>query len=329
MKTTKHNARRLLKYGITALLAASIIGMAFFALYIWEQHQDKFPEQTIDNSILYNGEDYVLKKNIETFLVLGLDKFEESTSSDSYNNDQQADFLLLLVFDNNAKAVSALQINRDTMALVNILGLNGNKVDSVTKQIALAHTYGNGKAVSCHNVMDAVSKLLHDVKLDHYLSVKMDAVAILNDLVGGVEVTVLEDFAGIDDTLVKGETVRLVGEQALLYVQERKDLADSSNSSRMKRQQQYLESLYNQFLLCVEDDEEFIVDASLKMSDHILSDRSVTQLQDLAEKFTTYEFLGIDTIEGESVLGEKYIEFYPDENSVMDFVIKLFYEPVS
>ena len=50
------------------------------------------------------------KKNIETFLVLGLDKFEGQVQSSSYNNDQQADFLMLFVFDNDKKEYSAIVI---------------------------------------------------------------------------------------------------------------------------------------------------------------------------------------------------------------------------
>ena len=63
------------------------------------------------------------------------------------------------------------------------------------------------------------------------------------------------------------------------------------------------------------------------MSDYMVSDRSVTQLQALADKFGEYEFLGIRNIEGESVLGEELIEFYPDEDFVKEMVIELFYEP--
>lgn len=74
----------------------------------------------------------------------------------------------------------------------------------------------------------------------------MGAVPYINDLVGGVPVTVLDDFSGIDDSLVEGETITLKGEQALHYVRIRGGLEDSSNLNRMKRQQQYLESMAEQ-----------------------------------------------------------------------------------
>lgn len=39
----------------------------------------------------------------------------------------------------------------------------------------------------------------------------MDGVAILNDLVGGVEVEVMDDFSSIDSTLVQGRDRNING----------------------------------------------------------------------------------------------------------------------
>ena len=39
--------------------------------------------------------------------------------------------------------------------------------------------------------------MLMNVNVDHYVSVTMDAVSVYNDYIGGVEVTVLDDFTGI------------------------------------------------------------------------------------------------------------------------------------
>lgn len=327
MKPIK-DRRRCLKYIAIILLAIFLVSIVLLLLKKWEEQQGSFDMSSVEENVInYQGKEYILKENVETFLVLGLDTFEQLQSSDnSYKNDKQADFLMLLVFDNNAKKFSAIHINRDTMARVKVLDVAGNRLDTVTQQISLAHTYGNGRDVSCHNVSDSVSDLLYDVRVNHYISFTMDSVAVLNDLVGGVEVNVLDDFTGIDDTLIKGENVTLIGEHALNYVRSRYGLEDSSNSSRMLRQKQYIDALYEKALLCMRTDEEFLIDASIKMSEYIVSDRSVTQLQELAEKFESYTFLGIKSIEGESKMGENYIEFYPDSQSIEEIVIDLFYQ---
>ena len=318
--------RRLPILVAVAILVVILISVAAVLLKEWDKNRGVFPQYGEEEHVLeYNGVDYVVDEAVETFLVIGLDKFDGATSSDSYNNDQQADFLMLLIFNNTENKYTAMHINRDTIANINVLGVAGNKVGTVRKQIALSQTYGNGRDVSCHNTADAVSDLLMGVKIDHYMSLKMDSVMIFNDLVGGVEVTVLDDFTGIDNSLVKGERVTLMGEQALNYVRSRYGLDDSTNNARMERQQQYLRSLYDKTREMAKDDEEFVVNASLEMSEYMITDRSVTQLQELARKMTEYDFVGIEKIDGNIRIGNNHVEFIPDEADVKRLVVDLFY----
>ena len=317
---------------VTAVILAIVIfvcGM-FFALNLWEKHTGQFNDidasAQLSSVFEYEGKTYDLNKNIETILVLGLDKFNRS-GDESYSNDKQADFLMLLVIDNEKEEVSALHINRDTIAKMSVLGVAGDKIDKIEQQIALAHTYGNGKEVSCRNTLEAVSNMLLNIDIDHYVSVTMDAVSIYNDLVGGVNVTVLDDFGGIDDSLVKDEEVTLYGEHALNYVRTRYGLEDSSNNNRMERQHQYIQALYDKTRECIDGDDEFIVNAAAKLSTYLVSDCSGNRLQTIAEKIANYEFVGIKEIEGETVKGDKYIEFYPDAESVKETVVELFYTP--
>ena len=175
---------------IIAFVAATLILVG-----ILDKNYGIFPEQGSGNKVLeYKGENYVLRKDVETFLILGLDKMSQDIKGDSYNNNQQADFLVLLIFDNSAKKYSVVHINRDTMAEIDVLGLAGNKVGTVNGQIALSHTYGKGGTVSNANTAKSVSRLLSGVKINHYMSITLDAVPIMNDLVGGVTVEVLDDL---------------------------------------------------------------------------------------------------------------------------------------
>lgn len=324
----KRNDKRKLMRGLAvALLAVFLLTGAFLLLELWEKRQSIFPEQKTENTVYeYNGVEYVKNEDVESFLILGLDKFEDAINNDSYNNDQRADFLMLLVFDNSEKKFTAVHLNRDTMVNMNVLGVAGQKIGTVNKQLALAHTYGNGRDVSCRNTADAVSELLNGVKVNHYLSITMDAVPILNDLLGGVEVTVLDAFSGIDDTLIKGETVTLHGDHALTYVRERYGLEDSSNSTRMVRQRQYMTAVYDKAMLEIENDDNFVIEASSKLADYIVSDRSVNQLQEIAKKLSQYKFTEIETLEGESVVKDGLMEFRPDADSIDKIVFELFYK---
>lgn len=307
-----------------------LLSTVLLIVNLWENRNSAyFPEGTAgpQSVMQYNGTEYELKEGIRTLLVLGLDKFDEVEAVDGYTNNKQADFVMLLVIDDNAKTVTALHINRDTMADIPVLGIAGEKIGMVNKQLALAHTYGNGREVSCRNTADAVSSMLYNITVNHYVSVTMDSVPVYNDLVGGVEVTVLDDFTGIDDELVKGETVTLKGEKALTYIRSRKGLDDSSNSTRMVRQRQYLDALYKKSIECKNSDENFVLTAVLQMADYMVSDCSSNQLTELAQTIIDYEFTEIRTIEGDNVVGEVHMEFFPDVDSLKKNVVELFYVP--
>ncbi len=317
-----------LRYVAIILALVSVASTALFLVDVWDRKQGIFQDddlQTLSDDVTYNGKEYVLKNDIETMLVLGLDT-TNSEISDSYNNNKQADFLLLFVIDNKNKTCSTIQINRDTMAEIDVLGVAGDKVGTVTKQIALSHTYGKGDEVSCRNTARAVSRVLMNMYIDHYMSVTMDAVSVLNDLVGGVQVEVLENFSSVDASLVKGQNITLTGEQALTYIRAREGMEDSTNDNRMNRQRQYLDALFSKTQQCVKEDEGFITNATMQISKYMISDCSANKLETLLKKVSDYTMKEIKVFEGDYVKGDPYMEFYPDEESVLSVVIDSFYE---
>lgn len=326
MEGSKKTKNTVLKGVVVVLALVFVISAVALGLSLWEKSNGEYKGdgENIRNVINYEGKEYVFRTDIETFAVIGLDKTKDDIENNSYNNDQQADFLLLFVIDNTNKKWSAVHINRDTITKMNVLGVGGKKVGTVEKQISLAHTYGSGKDDSCGNVTSAISNMLLGATINHYLSAPMDFVPEYNDMVGGVEVEILDDFTAIDSKLVKGEKVVLSGEQALLYVRERAGLEDSTNSTRMKRQQQYLSALYEKTKKTSVENGGFAKDAVAHFISGFVSDCNSGRLETIFAKLTEYEFSGINTIEGENVKGEEFMEFYPDEKAVNELVVKLF-----
>ena len=223
------------------------------AVVIWDngrRHREAAVENTqnkVDNEgekIYYDNQWYRLKDNLETVLIMGEDKFEAGEDDADYVNTRQTDFLLLLILDKTNQSSQILQLNRDTMTDIESYGVAGKSTGTFTGQLALAHTYDTGGKDSCRNTVKAVSNLLYGVSIDHYLSLTMDAVPIINDAVGGVTVTVLDDMTSADPALEKGAEVTLQGKQALTYVRTRRGLDDSTNLHRMERQRQYMGELY-------------------------------------------------------------------------------------
>ncbi len=277
------------------------------------------------NSAQYfvNGQ-WVVEKELETLLVIGIDDFGAVTGSDSYNNSHQADFMVLLLHDPATGENQAIHINRDTMTAIPVLGVTGQKAGTRYGQLALAYTYGKGREDSCRNTVDAVSNLLYGIEIDHYITVTMDAVPILNDWAGGVELTVLDDFSGIDDTLILGKETTLYGEQALRYVRSRMGLDDSSNLHRMERQRQYAMAWLDTAQPLFSN-----VDAMLRLvmelENYYFSDCTASELTKLMDRYAAGIPQTVNTVAGESVQGSDYMEYYADEEALEQMVVELFY----
>lgn len=290
------------------------------------QGDDLLDEEEVEE-VYYNNQWYAKKSGLETVLLIGVDKYLKDTGDETYLNTQQCDFLMAIILDHDNKSYTALHINRDTMTNINILGLNGELAGSMNAQIALAHTYGSGGEDSCENTVTAVSNLLSGTEISHYISVTMDAIPIVNDAVGGVKVVVMDDFSNIRSDFVQGEEITLVGEQALAYVRSRGGLEDSSNLHRMERQKQYLTALKQTFDSKVQDNPALILSILMSINDYMVSDCTVNELSDIASYTHVYEFKGIQYIEGEAIVGEKFVEYYYDEDALNDLIIELYYQP--
>lgn len=256
----------------------------------------------------------------QNILIIGLDKFEHVETANAYLNNQQADFLLLLSVDYEQDVCKAIPINRDTMSEITRLGVFGDAVETFTGQLALAHTYGSGGSDSAVNTVKAVSNLLRNLPIDHYITFTMDAVSIANDLVGGVTVTIEDDFPAEYNRLKRGTKVTLQGEEALAYVRGRKAVGDQTNLNRMARQKNYME----QFFLCLKQKSDtgpdFMEASFSSLGGSFQSDFSLSQINELVEKLSAVSQIEFLEITGRSVKGKESIEFYPDSESIEECV---------
>ena len=326
------------KNAILFIILGILVCTAFFlALRAWENRQYRLdiPEDIQNGDVgqdelLLDGKAYRQRKGLETILLIGLDKYdsEVQSSADSLSNSQQSDYLMLLILDRDANLCTPLHLNRDSMAPVRVLGMDGRTIKTVTEQLALAHTYGSGGDDSCRNTVKAVSDLLYGIPIDHYVAVTLDAVPALNDLVGGVRLEIPDDFSEVDPSLIQGQTMCMNGEQALHFVRARGGMEDSTNLARMERQRQYMLALRDSLRKCIKEDEYFPTKALAKLSEHMMSDCMLDRLSNLICDALEWEMAEIETIPGEAVKGKEFMEFYPDEQAMKDIVIRLFYEAI-
>lgn len=322
--------RRHKRKGSITILVILILVLVFIysGLRLLESTVFYKDEETVPSlstkTITRDGVDYFPRQDIDVFLLMGIDRFGPVESSGSYNNDGESDTILLLVFDHKEEVLRVLNLNRDTMVNMPVLGIGGRQAGTAYGQLALAHTYGTGLEDSCENTMQTISDLLHGITIDHYISMNMDAIALLNDAVGGVQVTVTDDFSSAGSTIPMGETT-LHGQQAIEYVRLRMDVGDQLNLSRMDRQKAYMESFLGAFREKLDEDASFTLDAYEMVSDYIVTDCSGTVLSSVIERYADYELEEIISLEGENKKGETYMEFYADEAALDEMVLDLFF----
>ncbi|MBO4390000.1 MAG: LCP family protein [Lachnospiraceae bacterium] len=280
--------------------------------------------ETARKAVLDEEEDYVHKENLRTYLFLGVDVDGPVKKNEGYIDAGQADTQLVLVLDDENKTRTLLQLNRDSLVEIPVLGVMGDVVGYEKKQLALAHAYGDGLEKSCENNVNTVSKLLGDEKIDGYFALNMDGIGVLTDTIGGVEVTLESDYSSVDPEMVKGATLNLKGDQALRYLRSRKDVDDGTNLARMTRQRVFLNALEKKLKTV---DSKTVLKAYDQVTDYRVTNMGSGTFVNVLEKMQQYENLGTKTIEGEnSVDNDGYICYNLDEESLKKVIIDLFYQ---
>ncbi len=271
-----------------------------------------------------NGKEYFPRQDITTVLVLGIDRTGPVADSGSYQNPGAADLALVLTFDHAKGTCDVLQLNRDSMVEMPVLGIGGKSAGTAYGQFALCYTYGSGLKDSCENAKETVSRLLYGLHIDYYVAMHMDAIPILNDAVGGVTVEVTEDFSQVDPSIPMG-TVTLMGDQAVSFVRSRAGVGDQLNLSRIDRQQAYAQGFMAAFKEKQEKGTGFLMDAYEQASPYLITDCSAATINAMVERYGDYKLERILTPPGENVLGEQYYEFHIDEKALDEMILDLFY----
>jgi LCP family protein required for cell wall assembly len=269
--------------------------------------------------------DYFPRQDITVMLVMGIDEYGVVQSSGGSSNPGAADMVTLLIFDEKNEQTRVLNLNRDTMLDVSVLGINGRKAGTTFAQLAIAHTYGSGMEDSCENTRDTVSDFLYGITIDHYVSANMDAISLMNDAVGGVTVVVEDDFSNVDPSIPMGE-VTLNGQQAVSFVQTRRNLGDQLNISRMERQNTYASGFLKALRRKMDESTTFSLTLYEQVAPYIVTDCSTTVLTSMIDRYADYEIVEIVTPAGENVKGDEYYEFYVDAQQLDDLILRLFYE---
>lgn len=319
--------------GLLALVVAVAALAGIYAGGRWLETKDARPEargdhlqrQGYEETIQVDGVSYRRRKNVTAILLMGIDHAAGASVS-GYRNGGQADFLQLLVIDSGQKRITRLPIDRDTMTPITILGVLGNRSGVRTAQISLSHGFGDGKQQSCELTVSAVSNLLLGTPIDHYIAMNLDGISVLNDAVGGVTVTLEDDFSALDATMTLGKTMTLVGDQAETFVRSRQGIGVGTNEARMARQQQYIARLAEQLDGRIQADQGFIGSLYDDLEAYLTTNISRGTLINQAWTSRAFERTLMELEGVHQVSADGFMQFHVDEAALRQAVLGLFYQ---
>lgn len=278
------------------------------------------------SDITYDGESYAYRKNIFTFLMLGIDKWETVSKAADGISGGQSDAMFLVVVDTEQRKISVIAIPRNTMAIVDVYGKDGNFRYQGYGQITLQHGYGDGMEQSCERTANVVSRLFYHIPINGYCSVNMGAIGSINDAVGGVEITSLDNFYLPDFGLQAGDTIRLRGIEAYYYLKYRDTSIFNTATRRLERQQQYLSVFTKQALEQTKKDITFPVKLYNTIKPFVVTDFDMSEILYLASEIANYD-VEILSVPGQTIIGKKgYEEFYIDTDAFLQMILPVFCE---
>ncbi len=279
-------------------------------------------------TVTYGGVKYREKPAVTTLLIVGVDKPEakENVTEKSYRDGGQADFLLLIAVDHTDKKIHQLQLERDTMAEIDILGIFGNEVGTRTEQLCLAHSFGATPEDNAKYTIRAVERLLDGMEIDGYYMIDYSAIGTLNDALGGVKVKVEYDMTSVNPAWTKGSTVTLKGKEAEDFVRSRMTVGEGTNKERMERQNEFMKNAIAQMKEKFKDDLSFGEKLLEQLQSLSVSNMTAKRLAEELYKAREYETLEVEHPEGEYTMGKDgFVQFHMKDGAAVQWVLNHLY----
>ena len=296
---------------------------------LWQDKEEEKKLETVTEPesdgqsgvVVIDGVKYKRNTNIQTVLFLGIDKEAKSELGNRPGENGQSDSLNLLVADRETKKAQILQISRDSMVDIDIYSASGDKMISEQGQIALQYAYGDGEEESCRLTAEKVSEMLYGVEIQSYLSLTMEGMVRAADAIGGVTMTVPEDYTWIDPAFEKGQTLTMNGAMVEKYVRSRAIEVLDSNVQRMQRQSQFMGALVEK-LQSIEGNSNYL-SLYQEMEPYMVTNMTADEMKALSDYEIDPETVNIP---GEVILKDGHAQFIVDNEGLRNIILKMFYK---
>lgn len=300
-----------------------------------------------DNWVAIDGKVYAYDENCINLLFLGVDKPGElNDGRTDYENWEsgQTDAIFVASLNPTSNSVYIVGIPRNSMVNVDIYDGENHKIETVYDQICLQYAFAGGGQAGLERMKESVGGLLYGLPIHGAFAIGYDAVGVINDMAGGVDVEVLEDLRNENKLFVQGNNVHLDGRLALSYVRSRNYGKLGSPTLRLSRQKQYITALVRKVRAEVKKNPAMVKDMYNAVSRYMNTDVTLEEVVYLAAQAVDYRFDGesFHLLEGEDRAveisqdklrpGEAepfYDDYYLDEDSVKKVMLDVFYDEVT
>lgn len=278
---------------------------------------------TRQDVVTVDGKKYKRNPDIQTVLFMGVDKDARADMHHTAGENGQSDSLNLLVTDRGKKTAQVIQISRDSMVNIDIYGADGKKLMTEEGQIALQFAYGDGDAWSCRLTTEKVSELMYGIEVNGYVALTLDGLVAATDAVGGISLTVPEDYTAIDPAFCKGAEILLDGQLAEKYVRSRDIQQIDSNNQRMERQSQFMRVLI-QKLQTVEGNQQYM-ELYQKLEPYMVTSLTADEMYALSEYQVSEETWKVP---GRIIEKDGHAQYLVDNKKLQKMVLKTFYKSI-
>ena len=277
-------------------------------------------------TVEYNGTTYTLNENLVTVAAIGMDRESFGLMDDKIGTAGQADFILIVTMDMKSGLVSSIMIPRDTMVDVDQFTTDGQYVGVENMQICLSFAYGDGGETSSRNVLTSAQRVLYGIPVHLYGVLDLSGIPALNDAIGGVSVTLQENFG----SSYAGDRITLHGSQAESFVRARDTSRMDSDAPRRARQIQYVRAYIDKAMHAAIRDLGVIRRLYNTAMEYAFTNVSLSRATYIATTLLSkgVNLSDVKTLAGTLQPGDPYAEYILDEKAAFETVLSVFYTPV-
>lgn len=291
-----------------------------------------------DDWITYEGKVYEYREDTLNFLLMGIDhggKLSSETQLSDWNAGQ-ADTIFLVSLNQEDKTISVIGVPRNAMVDVEVFNSEEERIDTIYDQISLQYPYAGGGVLGLAKMKESVSALFADLPIHGACAVSFDAVSVVTDRLGGIEVVVPDDMTEFKSSYTIGSSQTLTGKTVVDYLRYRDYYALGGATVRLTRQKEFMKTAAERIMSEIKANPTFVNDIYGAVKPYMNTDITLDKAVYIGTKAIEcrlseqlfYQLPGKDEAEYIDGTEDFYNNYILDEDELERIMIEVFYKEV-